>query len=47
MKNNVAKMTEYGDLVVEVNHTKTNETSDLVKKSWPWHKNWWNWKKNT
>ena len=32
MKNNVAKVTEYGDLVIEVNHTKTNDTSDVVKK---------------
>ena len=38
------KKTVCHELVKEVNGIQTTDASNLVQKSWLWHKNWWNWK---
>ena len=47
IKNDFVKKTEYDELANKVNDIKTTGTSDLVKRSWFWYQNWWNWKENT
>ena len=33
-------------LVKKVYSTQTTDTSNLVKKNWLWHKNWWKSREN-
>ena len=41
VKNEVAKKTEYNELIKKVNNRKTTDGSDLVKKTD--NKNYWSW----
>ena len=47
VKNDLIKETEYDNLVKTLSNTNNTDTNDLIRKSWLWHKNWWNWKENT
>ena len=45
MKNEVVWKTAYDEQAKKLNVIQTNDISHLVKKSWLWQKNRWNWKK--